>query len=84
MAFEDLLDRLLPEGNVRNAIDQLLVTKRRSAEVADGPRIALISDYIDAELARHSNTPPLLTAGQGDANALDGLFRQMLTAHAPR
>ena len=84
MAFEDLLDRLLTEGNVRNAIDQLLATKRRSAEVADGPRIALISDYIDAELARRSNAPPLLTAGQGDANALDGLFRQMLIAHAPR
>src|SRR5688500_4899176 len=33
MAFEDLLDRLLPAGDVREAIDDLLVVKRVSKEV---------------------------------------------------
>ena len=51
MAFEDLLDRLLPHGPVREAIDALLVVKRASAEVNAGPRIAAISDFIDRELA---------------------------------
>ncbi len=84
MAFEDLLDRLLPGGHVRTAIDQLLETKRRSAEVADGPRISAISDFIDMELERRTNAAPQLGAGQGDAAALDELFRSMLARHAPR
>ena len=69
-------------GPVRAAIDQLLVVKRASAEVAAGPRIAAISDYIDASLAERAEGPQL-PAGHGDAAWLDGLFRQMLAAHAP-
>lgn len=82
MAFEDLLERLLPQGAVREAIDALLVVKRASAEVAAGPRIAAISDYIDATLAARAEGPQL-PAGHGDAAWLDGLFRQMLATHAP-
>ncbi|MGO4780866.1 nucleotidyltransferase domain-containing protein, partial [Lysobacter sp. 2RAB21] len=52
MAFEDLLERLLPQGPVREAIDALLVRKRLSAEVAAGPRIAAISDFLEAEIER--------------------------------
>ncbi|MCW4455962.1 nucleotidyltransferase domain-containing protein [Flavobacterium sp. MXW15] len=84
MAFELLLDRLLPDGTVRHAIDRLLALKRASAEVADGPRIGAISDYIDAELDRRAGAAPSLPAGHGDAEALDALFRQMLADHAPR
>jgi len=82
MAFEDLLERLLPQGAVREAIDALLVVKRASAEVAAGPRIAAISDYIDASLAERAEGPQL-PAGHGDAAWLDSLFRQMLATHAP-
>ncbi|MGE8286577.1 MAG: nucleotidyltransferase domain-containing protein [Stenotrophomonas sp.] len=84
MAFETLLDRLLPNGPVRTAIDQLLQVKRRSTEVSDGPRIAAISDYIDEQLQRRSGSAPSLPAGQGDGEALDALFRGMLERHAPR
>ncbi len=83
MAFELLLDRLLPEGPVRDAIDQLLVVKRASAEVTDGPRVAAISGYIEAELDAMAAGAPELTAGNGDADALDQLFRRMLAEHAP-
>ncbi|WP_142806983.1 nucleotidyltransferase domain-containing protein [Stenotrophomonas maltophilia] len=83
MAFEDLLDRLLPHGPVREAIDALLVVKRASAEVSAGPRIAAISDFIDRELAARVEQAPHLPAGQGDSTWLDALFRQMLAEHAP-
>ena len=83
MAFEALLDRLMPDGPVRVAIDQLLEVKRRSAEVADGPRIAAISDYIDEHLQYRSGKAPSLPVGRGDGEALDALFRSMLQAHAP-
>ncbi|MCS4236138.1 nucleotidyltransferase domain-containing protein [Stenotrophomonas sp. BIGb0135] len=84
MAFELLLDRLLPHGPVRAAIDQLLVVKRASAEVADGPRNGVISAYIEAELAAMEHAAPPLASGSGDSGALDALFRQMLATHAPR
>ncbi|MEG2805674.1 nucleotidyltransferase domain-containing protein [Stenotrophomonas sp.] len=84
MAFELLLDRLLPSGPVRAAIEQLLVVKRASAEVDDGPRVAAISDYIEAELDAMGQAAPALVAGTGDGAALDALFRQMLADHAPR
>ncbi|HDS1214967.1 TPA: nucleotidyltransferase domain-containing protein [Stenotrophomonas maltophilia] len=83
MAFEDLLDRLLPHGTVREAIDALLVVKRASAEVNAGPRIAAISDFIDRELATRTAQAPQLPAAHGDAAWLDGLFRQVLAEHAP-
>lgn len=57
MAFENLLDRLLPEGALRDAIDRLLVVKRRSAEVEDGPQIPLISGFLDAQLMRMEVAP---------------------------
>ncbi|WP_313345553.1 nucleotidyltransferase domain-containing protein [Stenotrophomonas sp.] len=84
MAFELLLDRLLPKGELREAIDQLLVVKRASAEVTDGPRVAAISEYIEAELAAMTARAPTLPVGIGDAAALDQLFRRMLAEHAPR
>lgn len=83
MAFEDLLDRLLPHGPVRETIDALLAVKRASAEVSAGPRIAAISDFIDRELAIRTAQAPQLPAGHGDAAWLDELFRQMLGEHAP-
>ncbi len=83
MAFEDLLDRLLPHGPVREAIDALLVVKRASAEVNAGPRIAAISDFIDRELATRTAQAPQLPVGRGDAAWLDELFRQVLARHAP-
>ncbi|WP_282297637.1 nucleotidyltransferase domain-containing protein [Stenotrophomonas sp. PS02289] len=83
MAFEHLLDRLLPTGPVREAIDQLLVVKRASAEVADGPRVAVISDFIESELEAMAAGAPPLPAGNGSADALDALFRRMLAEHAP-
>jgi predicted nucleotidyltransferase len=83
MAFEQLLDRLLPTGPVRDAIEQLLMVKRASAEVSERPRIPIINDWIDAAMQRMEQAPPELAAGDGSAAALDQLFRRMLAEHAP-
>lgn len=82
MAFEVLLDALLPNGELRQEVDRLLALKRVSTEVEDGPRIAAISDFLEAELDRMGATQPRLSAGSGRADALDTLFRQMLAADA--
>ncbi|WP_363799618.1 nucleotidyltransferase domain-containing protein [Lysobacter firmicutimachus] len=78
MAFEHLLEPLLPDGPVRAAIDALLERKRRSAETEAGPRIAAISDFLEAELARMQAPPPSLPAGGGRQQALDAYFRSAL------
>jgi predicted nucleotidyltransferase len=78
MAFAELLQRTLPGGPVREAVDALLERKRRSAEVAAGPRIAAISDYLEAELERRDRAPPALAAARGLQDPLDAYFRAAL------
>lgn len=78
MAFELLLERLLPSGALRDAIDALLDKKRVSREVEDGPRIASISDYLEAEIERMQRSPPMLPASRGNQENLDAFFQQTL------
>lgn len=80
MAFEHLLERLVPVGPLRNAIDALLVKKRASAEVEDGPRIPEISAYLEAELDRMESNPPLLPGVEVDQERLDAFFREALSS----
>lgn len=80
MAFESLLDRLLPDGVLRDAIDALLVVKRASKEVADGPRIPVISEYLESALERMQASPPDLPGRAGDDAELDDFFRRCLDA----
>lgn len=79
MAFEELLDRLLPSGALREAIDRLLEVKRRSAEIADGPRIPEISDFIERELAELEANPPALENAIGHPDELDEFLRRVLS-----
>lgn len=78
MEFERLLERIVPHGPVREAVDALLVRKRRSAEIEAGPRIAAISDYLEAELERMQAQPPQLAPGHGRGEELDEFFRAAL------
>ena len=78
MAFELLLDRLVPDGTLLDAINALLLKKRASAEIEDGPRIPQISEYLEAEIERMQQHPPLLAAGSGEAEQLDHCFREIV------
>ena len=78
MAFEVLLDKLVPEGVLRDAIEKLLEKKRTSAEVEDGPRISAISDFLESELAMMEATPPFLPGAGQDHSQLDAFFRSVL------
>lgn len=78
MAFEALLDQLLPEGMVRDAIDALLVVKRASGEIADGPRIPAISEFIETQLERMGRATVHLPAREAEDGSLDIFFRQAI------
>jgi len=78
MRFRDLLDGVLPEGPVRRAVDELVAVKTAGGELDRGPRVAELSDFIAAELARHEDgrfarkppTPP--------SESLNDFFRAAL------
>ncbi len=50
--FNRLLERLLPKGTLREAIDNLMTIKMAGGELDKGPRIETISSFIEKELAR--------------------------------
>lgn len=81
MAFEKLLDRLLPSGDLRADIERLLAKKRASAEVEDGPRVPSISAFLEFELERMATMAPMLERGSGIGRGrLDAVFRKMIGA----
>lgn len=78
MAFEALLDRLMPAGAIRDAIDALLVLKRGSAEIAEGPRIPVISEYLESTLSGLDQSTPKLRLATGRPEELDDFLRRAL------
>lgn len=78
MAFESLLEQLLPKGALRDRIDALLGVKRRSAEVAEGPRIPEINDFLERSLAAFEAGPPRLRAAEGRSDELDEFLRRAI------
>jgi uncharacterized protein len=76
--FNVLVDRLIDDGELCNAIRALILAKQSGAELDRGPRIPAISDFLAAEMEyweasgiesykRHITYAPL-----------DGLFRASL------
>jgi len=80
MPFDELVTTLIPPGELRDAIDQLLAAKQGGAELAWGPRIPALSDWIVAELARLEAGPALESTTNPGSELLDQTFRQWLEA----
>lgn len=50
--FNLMVERLVTDPALRAAIENLLTEKRAGAELREGPRIPVISDFIESEMAR--------------------------------
>ncbi|MBI4670943.1 MAG: nucleotidyltransferase domain-containing protein [Chloroflexi bacterium] len=50
--FNVMVERLVTDPELRAAIDNLLAEKRAGAELREGPRIPVISAFIESEMAR--------------------------------
>ena len=77
--FARLLARRSTTRTFLGAIEKLIAAKRAGNKLDNGPRMPIISDFIDREMARFEarETPRL-----GDAPAIDELnevFRSVLT-----
>ncbi len=79
MPFRELVETLIPPGELRDAIEHLLRLKQGGEEMAWGPRIPALGDWIKAELARLTAGPTALApAAKPDSEPLNAVFREWL------
>lgn len=78
MEFARLVEAAADEAPVREAIARLLEEKRGGAELDRGPRIAVLSDFIVAELARHEELRPARERSVSEVAPLNQLFAAAL------
>ncbi|GFN31480.1 nucleotidyltransferase domain-containing protein [Paenibacillus xylaniclasticus] len=81
MAFETLLDRIVPaDSALYEAVQQLLVRKKAGEELDYEPRIEAIHHYMDESLPRLDEQAAALQGAAGPApdDRLDELFRSAL------
>jgi predicted nucleotidyltransferase len=78
MKFASLAARVLDEGELKTAVEDLVRRKRQGDELSRGPRIPIISDFLERELARLADKPaPAPTRSSTDD--LDQVFRRCLS-----
>ncbi len=77
MRFAELVERTIEDSAVLQAIRDLIEQKKAGAELSHGPRIPVISDFLDTAVERLSATQTLL-ADRPDRRLLDETFRSSL------
>jgi predicted nucleotidyltransferase len=76
--FARLLDATIPAPDLRAAIDALMDAKAAGQELDNGPRIPIISDFIEHELARFETQEARRSNVGPDTDELNALFRRTL------
>jgi len=77
-AFGTLIERLITSSTLKAEIDRLIEQKRAGAELDEGPHIPAISDFIEAEIARHDAQEERYKTNAPPYEVLDVLFRGAL------
>jgi len=75
--FAALIGRVLDDGKLKTAVQDLVRRKKEGDELARGPRIPVISDFVERELARLSERPAP-PAARPSSDDLDRVFRRCL------
>ncbi len=83
MPFRELVETQIPPGELRDAIKHLLRLKQSGEEMAWGPRIPALSEWVKAELARLAEGPTALApVVKPNLEPLNALFREWLAGDA--
>jgi predicted nucleotidyltransferase len=80
MRFQDLVDALVTDGGLRDAIAELLVIKRKAKESEHGEPMPAINAFLDSHLNRLSHEAGPLKQGEQDFTILDRLLRDTVLA----
>lgn len=81
IGFDDVLMHA-PSEALREAILELKAQKMAVGELSEGPRIAVISDFIEAELRRYERADPLPDP-RSDVAPFDDLLRETVLRCGP-
>jgi len=76
--FGKLVDAMLPAGELRQAVDDLVAAKKAGAELDMGPRIPAISHFIESELDRLERVADVRAPAGPPTERLNELFRATL------
>ena len=79
MQFARLVDGVLYETVVRNALDELVARKQAGDDLAVAPPVEVLSRFIEHELARLESLADC-DEGAGDVEVLNGFFRNYALA----
>jgi predicted nucleotidyltransferase len=79
MEFRKLLDRVLPEPNVKSEVERLLKLKIEGSELDRGPHIPILNDYIDRMIAKFQTSPIGSERSRTEPEVLDRLFRETIS-----
>jgi len=77
-AFGLLLDRVLQPGELKDEIRKLMDLKREGVELNYGPRIQVISEFIESELNRLENKKADYKSAAASYEQLDKIFQDGL------
>jgi uncharacterized protein len=77
-AFGTLLEQVVPAGELKDRIKELIEQKSRGDELDYGDRIPAISDFITAELSRLEEDQKQYKNNPAPVEMLDELFRKSL------
>ena len=72
------MERVLPNGDLKDEINKLIELKSMGAELDYGDRIPVISDFIEKEIARLEAEQNQFKNDPVPVDILDGLFRRAL------
>lgn len=78
MSFHQLLATIEHRPDLQKEIEQLLVRKMAGDELAQGPAIPAIQEFLHSELTRLEGWQPYAHRDKFDLERLDELFREML------
>lgn len=79
MEFEDLVEQMLPESQLKQEVYTLLTRKKAGVEFDLEPKITVINDFLDRQIAYFEETAKhIAVSGEKQEAALDALFRDAL------
>ena len=76
--FAVLAEQMIEDAQLKSAIQDLIEEKQKGVEIDEGPRIPVISDFIEAELGRLSETDFQVEERSRNTEALNEFFRSTL------
>jgi hypothetical protein len=76
--FRELVNQVIGAGELKEEIEKLIESKEQGEELDYGPRIPVIGDFIDREMARLEDKQFTDATSKGSSEELNRLFRSTL------